>query len=133
MFDRSQQSFCALSLALLVSVAAGCRGWTMDYGQPAAQFEATDAATLAPDYLQEKVSVRGEVRSVDVSNPEDCVVELEGNVTARFGDFKAAAEACTVGTVVYVDGIVKATGPEGVTLDPAFGRDSQAPFEPKKP
>ena len=105
----------------------------MDYGEPAAQFEASDAVAIAQDFLGEKVSVRGEVLSVDVSNPEDCVVELQGGVTARFGAFKAAAESCTAGTVVYVDGIVKAGSSQGVTLDPAFGRDPEAPFEPQKP
>ncbi len=123
----------ALTLALLLPLGAGCQGWTMDYGKPAAQFEAVDAAAIAPDHVGEKVAVRGEVRSVDVSDPEDCVVELEGGVTARFGDFKDAAESCPVGTVVYLYGIVKAASPGGVTLDPASRRDPTAPFEPEKP
>ena len=123
----------ALTLALVLPLGAGCQGWTMDYGKPAAQFEADDAVALAQEYLGEKVSVRGEVLSVDVSNPEDCVVELQGGVTARFGAWKDSAESCTVGTVVYVDGIVKAGSSLGVTLDPALGRDPEAPFEPKKP
>ena len=72
----------------------------MDYGKPAAQFEAKDAVAFAQEYLGEKVSVRGEVLSVDISNPDDCVVELQGGVTARFGAWKDSAESCTVGTVV---------------------------------
>ena len=133
MFDRSPQTACSLAITLLAALVVGCQGWAMDYGKPAAQFEANDAVAIAQDYLGEKVSVRGEVRSVDASNPEDCVVELQGGVTARFGAFKAAAESCTAGTVVYVDGIVKAGSSQGVTLDPAFGRDPEAPFEPQEP
>ena len=133
MFDRSPQALYSIAIALLAGLVVGCQGWTMDFGKPAAQFEANDAVALAQEYLGEKVSVRGEVLSVDVSDPEDCVVELQGGVTARFGAFKAAAETCTVGTVVYVDGIVKAGSSQGVTLDPAFGRDPEAPFEPQEP
>lgn len=130
---RIARSLQALTLALLLPLGAGCQGWTMDYGKPAAQFEAKDAVALAQEYLGEKVSVRGEVLSVDVSDPEDCVVELQGGVTARFGAFKAAAETCTVGTVVCVDGIVKAGSSQGVTLDPALERDPEAPFEAQEP
>ena len=74
---RIARSLQALALALLLPLGAGCQGWTMDYGKPAAQFEAKDAVALAQEYLGEKVSVRGGL-SVDVSNPEDCVVELQG-------------------------------------------------------
>ena len=105
----------------------------MDYGRPAAQFEARDAIALAPDYLRQKVSVRGQVSAVDTSDPERCVVKLDHEVIAHFGTFKAAAEACKVGAVVHLDGIVKAADPSVVTLAPAFGRDPQAPFAPIHP
>ncbi len=105
----------------------------MDYGRPAAQFEARDAITLAPDYLRKKVSVRGRVSAVDTSDPEHCVVKLNHGVTAHFGTFKAAAEACKVGEVVHLDGIVKAADRSRITLDPAFGRDPQAPLAPVRP
>ena len=39
------------------------------------ELDHVDAAAIAPDHVGEKVAVRGEVRSVDVSDPEDCVVE----------------------------------------------------------
>ncbi len=105
----------------------------MDYGRPAAQFEARDAIALAPDYLRQKVSVRGRVSAVDASDPERCVVKLDHGVIAHFGPFKAAAEACKVGEVVHLDGIVKTVNPSGIILDPAFGRDPQAPFAPVRP
>ena len=125
--------FLMTGLAILLPILGGCQGWTMDYGRPAAQFETRDAIALAPDYLRKKVSVRGRVSAVDTSDPEHCVVKLNHGVTAHFGTFKAAAEACKVGEVVHLDGIVKAADPSGITLDPAFGRDPQAPFAPVRP
>lgn len=122
--------FLMTGLAILFPILGGCRGWTMDYGNPAAQFEARDAATLAPAYMGRKVSVRGRVTAVDTSDPDRCTVRLQHAVVANFGTFKAAAEACTVGTVVHLDGIVRAVDASGVTLAPAFGRDPQAPFDP---
>ena len=125
--------FLVTGLAILLPTLGGCRGWAMDYGNPAAQFEARDATTLAPVYLGRKVSVRGEVTAVDTSDPARCTVRLQHGVVANFGKFKAAAEACPMGEVVHLDGIVRAANPSGVTLAPAFGRDPQAPFDPLHP
>lgn len=120
-------------LTLLLPILGGCKGWTMDYGRPAAQFEARDTITLAPDHMRKKVSVRGRVSSVNTSDPENCIVKLDHGVTAHFGKFKAMAESCKVGKIVHLDGIVKTVSPSSVTLDPAFGRDPQAPFDPVRP
>jgi len=105
----------------------------MDYGRPAAQFEARDAIALAPDYLRKKINVRGRVSGVDTSDPERCVVKLDHGVTAHFGKWKAAAEQYKVGEVIHLSGIVEAVHPSGITLDPAFGRDPKAPFVPLAP
>ena len=121
------------TLAILLPLLGGCQGWTMDYGRPAAQFEARDAIALAPDYLRKKITVRGRVSGVDTSDPEHCIVRLDHGVTAHFGKFKAMAESCKAGEIVHLDGIVKAVNPSGITLDPAFGRDPQAPFTPVRP
>ena len=72
----------------------------MDYGRPAAQFEARDAIALAPDHLRKKVTVRGRVSAVDTSDPERCVLKLDHGVTAHFGTFKRAAESYKVGEIV---------------------------------
>ncbi|MCH2063045.1 MAG: hypothetical protein MK194_04915 [Roseibacillus sp.] len=125
--------FFVTGLAILLSILGGCRGWTMDYGNPAAQFEALDAATFGAGYLGRKVSVRGEVSAVDTSDPARCTVRLQHGVVANFGKFKAAAEACPVGEIVHLDGIVRAVDASSITLDPAFGRDPQAPFDPIHP
>ena len=122
-----------LSLMSLTSLLVGCQGWIMDYGKPAAQFEAHHATAVAPDFLGRKVSVRGRVSAVDTSNPDHCIVQLGHGVTADFGKSRRAAEACKVGEVVHISGIVKAAGPAGVTLAPAFGRDPDAPFNPLHP
>lgn len=120
-------------IPLLLALLAACTGWTMDYGKPAAQFEAADAAAIAGEYMGEKVTVRGKVLAVDSSDPESCIVELEGGVIAQFGDMKLMAEECKVGEITLVDGIVSAVEPARVLLEPALGRDPTAPFEPRKP
>ena len=120
-------------IALLALLLPGCRGWTMDYGDPVAHAEAKDAAVIAQRHLGEKIVVRGTVASVDVSDPEDCVVRLEGPVVARFGDFKAMAEELEMGEVATISGIVDSVDAGVVILDPAMERDGLAPFEPEKP
>ena len=121
------------AIALLALLLPGCRGWTMDYGDPVAHAGAKDAAVIAQRHLGEKIVVRGTVASVDVSDPEDCVVRLEGLVVARFGDFKRMAEGLQVGEIATISGIVDTVDAGVVTLDPAMGRDDLAPFEPEKP
>jgi hypothetical protein len=131
--SRTALLFLVTGLALTPWILGGCQGWTLDYGSPVAQFEVCNAAALAPGYLGRKVSVRGEVTAVDTSDPAQCTVRLGHGLVANFGTFKAAAEACAVGEVVHLDGIVRAVDPSGVTLDPAFGRAPEAPFEPIHP
>lgn len=123
----------AAGLTFLFPLLSSCKGWIMDYGRPAAQFEARNAIALAPDYLKKKVTVRGRVSSVDTSDPERCVVKLDHGVTAHFGKWKAAAEQYKVGEVIHLSGIVEAVHPSEITLDPAFGRDPEAPFAPLAP
>ena len=130
---RSKTTIAALvGLMLGLGGIPGCESWTMDYGKPVAQFEAADAVQGAVDYLKKKITVRGIVMEVDTSDPENCEVILQSGIKARFGKFQAAAEACKVGETVYIDGIVKSVDRSSVVLDPAFGRDPTAPFNPKK-
>lgn len=120
------------ALALLVPLVGGCQGWAMDYGDPEAQFEAADAVELAPEYLGEKVTVRGTVVGVVVSDlgSTEATVTLEDGVKARFGDMVVMAASCEVGQVVLIDGFVRMANRSTVTLDPAMLRDPAAPFEP---
>ncbi|MEE2939608.1 MAG: hypothetical protein VX460_04420 [Planctomycetota bacterium] len=121
------------ALALLALIIAGCRGWTMDYGEPAAHVEAKDAAAIARRHLGEKIVVRGQVVSVDVSDAENCAVRLEEQVIARFGAFERMAKEFEVGEVATIAGIVESVDAGVVILDPATGRDPLAPFEPDEP
>lgn len=120
------------ALLLLVPLVGGCQGWAMDYGDPEAQFEAADAVELAPEYLGEKVTVRGTVVGVAVSDRggNQATVTLEDGVKARFGDMVEMAASCEVGQVVLIDGFVRMANRSTVTLDPAMLRDPAAPFEP---
>ena len=120
------------ALASYFLTSAGCQGWVMDYGEPAAQFEARDAAGLARDYLNQKVSVRGAIFRVDTAELPRCIVELEGGVTAIFRHWQVQPSWCRVGEVAYIDGIVEGVTPGKVTLEPAMGRDHRAPFDPER-
>lgn len=120
------------TLALMLALAGACSGWTMDYGTPAAQFEARDAAALAAGHLGEKVSVRGEVLAVDTSDPNACVVTLEHGVTALFGRQRAMAADYAAGDTAYIDGIVRSAAGGALVLEPAMGRDPEASFGPQR-
>ena len=104
----------------------------MDYGDPEARFEAANAVGLAPEYLGEKVSVRGTVVGVVVSDlgSTEATVTLEDGVRARFGDMVEMATSCEAGQVVPIDGFVRTADQSTVTLEPAMLRDPAAPFEP---
>lgn len=122
----------SVALALLVPLVGGCQGWEMTYGDSKAQFEAADAMALAREYVGEKVTVRGTVVGVVVSElgSTQATVTLEGGVRAQFGDMVEMAMSCEAGEVVYIDGFVRAVDQSTVTLEPAALRDPTAPFEP---
>jgi len=122
------------ALALLVLLVGGCQGWAMDYGDPKAQFEAEDAVVLAREYVGEKVTVRGTVVGVVVSDlgSTQTTVTLEGGVRARFGDMVEMATSCEEGQVVYIDGFVRTVDQYTVTIEPAMLRDPAARFEPMR-
>ena len=134
MRPRRNSLFAAATIALtcFLLTCSSCQGWVMDYGEPAAQFEATDAAAAARDYLRQKVSVRGVVVSVDTAALPRCVVELEGGVTAVFRGGQVHDDWCRVGEVAYLDGIVARAAPGEVVLQPAVGRDPMASFDPAR-
>lgn len=128
--NRSISSLACVILCACLPIIGGCNGWALDYGTPAAQFEARDAATFAPDYLGKLISVRGTVQAVDTSDPSNCIVKLRNGVTAKFEDFKVQANMCEVDKVAYIGGIVASVTPDGVTLKSCVNRDPTAPFAP---
>lgn len=103
-----------------------------DYGRPAFQYEAGDVAKLAGMALNKKITVRGEVTKVDVTNPKHCLVTMKPGITFDFLNFQTAAEACKVGETVYIDGILKRHDKNQILLAPSFTRDPNAPFSPVK-
>ena len=119
-----------VSGAILLIIGCG-KAWQMNYGEPAAQFNGADIATKGTVFVGEKVTVKGAVATVDTSVPGDAVVTLEDGIICKFGKFKAMAEGCKVGEIVFVDGFLKRCNPGDVVLDPAIGRDPTAPFSPK--
>lgn len=103
-----------------------------DYGNPTFQYEAVDVAKLAGKALNKKITVRGEVTKVDVTNPKHCLVTMKPGITFDFLNFQAAAEACKLGETVYIDGILKRHDTKQILLAPSFTRDPNAPFTPLK-
>ena len=121
----------ATTLACLLTIGCG-KGWQMDYGKPAAQFHQKDLVSQGKAFVGKKVTVKGIVEKVDLSDPESPRVFLAGGIECRFGKMKAMAESCKAGNTVFVDGILKRCEPDDVLIDPAMLRDPTAPFSPMK-
>ena len=127
-----KNGFLIIGALLLVTVFFVFLGLSMDYGKPAAQFLEEDVAELGKKYLRKKITIKGIVTRVDVSSPKDVSVYLGHGIECRFNEFLGAAKEYSIGETVFVDGILKKCEQGEILLDPAFGRDSKAPFNPKK-
>ena len=125
--------FILLHLFLLYSIflISGCSGWKTDYGKPAAQFVEEDVATKGKEFLAKKITVKGTVTKVDVSDPKSAKVYLQHGIQCNLGKLAKMAESCKVGETVYVDGLLKVLEEGKVILDPAILRDPNASFQPK--
>ena len=134
MMKSSHSASATSTLALFAALTStyACRGWTMDYGDPAAQFDAREAVAVATDYLGEKVSVRGVVRTVNAASPDQYIVTIEGGVEAVFKGAARRDDLWEIGEVAYVDGIVAVATSTGVVLSPAMMRDPTASFDPQR-
>ena len=103
--ETMKKGFAALAVIGVILLIIGCgKAWQMDYGEPAGQFLGAEIASKGTAFVGEKVTVKGTVAKVDTTVPGDAVVTLEGGITCKFGKFKAMAEGCTVGEIVFVDG-----------------------------
>jgi hypothetical protein len=122
---------CLLVLILFVEAISNCVGWKLDYGTPKAQFEAIDLTAKGADFVGDKISVRGKVERIDVSDPKSAKVYLEGGIACDFGKFNSMAEGNAVGEVAFVSGILKRHEAGDHLLSPAIGRDPKAPFVPE--
>ncbi len=114
----------------LILVSCG-KGWEMDYGKPAAQFLQDDVSSKGKPFVGKKITVKGTVTKVDVSDPKSARVYLTGGIECNLGEFQAMAESCKVGDTVSMDGFLVRCESGDVLLDPAMQRDPSAPFTPK--
>jgi hypothetical protein len=122
----------AVVMGLILSVF-GCaffKGWQMDYGKVKAQFEEVDLAKKGEGFIGEKVTVRGVVKRVDLSDEGDPKVFLAHGTQCHFGKMLAMAKGMQVGETVYIDGFLEKCEDGEVVLKPAMSRDPKAPFNP---
>ena len=123
-----------LLLIIPVAVIGGlfsCTGWKMDYGKPAAQFHQKDVLEKGKPYIGKKITIKGTVERVDLSDPNTAWVYLKGGIRCNFGTFRLMAEGNRVGESVYVDGSLRRCESGDILLDPASNRDPTAPFNPQ--
>lgn len=121
-----------IPIFLVAGLLSSCgKGWQMDYGKPAAQFEAADVVGKAGNHIGEKITVKGTVAKVETDESGDSWVHLTSGARCNFGDFKRMAESAEVGSTVFVDGFLKKCAEGDVLLEPALLRDPTAPFSPE--
>ena len=121
-----------LAVLVIVTFVGGCTtGARMDYGTPAAQFTQEDVLEKGTAYVGTKITVKGMVEGIDITDPANAWLHLDGGIRCNFRTLKAMVVSCKVGDSVYVDGILKRCKDDGVLIEPALLRDSAASFEPK--
>ena len=119
-------------LLILAGCVSGCaRSWKMDYGKPVAQFLEEDVVGKAKPYLGKKITVKGTVTKVDVSDPQSSWIHLGSGIRCNLGKFKAMAQSKSPGDTVFVDGFLKRCEENDVLVEPAMLRDPKAPFSPE--
>ena len=125
--------FACLLIIPLVTMGglSSCAGSKMDYGKPVAQFHHTDVPEKAKPYVGKKITIKGTVERVDLSDPNAAWLHLEGGIHCNFGKFRRMAEDNEPGESVYVDGILRRCESGDILLDPAINRDPQASFNPQ--
>jgi len=104
----------------------------MDYEQPAAQFLSADLASQGKAFIGKKITVKGTVATIDLTDPASAWIHLEGGIRCNLGTFRAMAEGRTVGGAAYVDGILKRCEEGDILLEPALLRDPTAAFSPER-
>ena len=120
-----------LLLTTIASVAlVGCgKGWELDYGHPAAQFQQEDLASKGKAFVGKHITVKGTVTKVDISNPKSARIHLMRGIECNLGKFKAMAGSCKIGDTVCVGGFLKRCEEDDILMDPAILRDPNAQFK----
>jgi len=119
-----------VALPLIAAVLlVGCgKGYELDYGQPTAQFLAKDLPLKAKTYVGKKITVKGTVTRVDISDPNSSRIYLKEGIECNLGTFKAMATSCKIGDTVFVDGFLKRCDDGDILIEPALLRDPTAEF-----
>ena len=119
-----------VALPLIAAVLlVGCgKGYELDYGQPTAQFLAKDLPLKAKTYVGKKITVKGTVTRVDISDPNTSRIYLKDGIECNLGKFKAMATSCKIGDTVFVDGFLKRCDDGDILIEPALLRDPTAKF-----
>ena len=120
-----QVALLLIGAVLLVGCGKGC---ALDYGQPAAQFLAKDLPLKAKTYVGKKITVKGTVTRVDISDPKTSRIYLKEGIECNLGRFKAMATSCKIGDTVFVDGFLKRCDDGDILIEPALLRDPTAKF-----
>jgi hypothetical protein len=120
------------ALPVISCLIAGCgKSWQMDYGKPEAQFNQADVTAKGRELVGRKISVKGVVTKIEVSDPNAAWVELGHGIRCNFSKMRQMAESAKVGQTVHVDGFLKRCDEGDVLIDPAMLRDPTAPFTPQ--
>mgnify|MGYP000003967511 FL=1 len=123
-------------IAMLALFLFGCEGWQLEYHDPDAQFLADEVASKGKKFIGKKITIKGFVDKVDLSDPDNAWVHLKNGIQCNFGHLSAMAKHIgeeekvqTEEGAVYVDGFLKICEEGKVVLDPATGRDHRAHFK----
>ena len=103
----------------------------MVYGTPVAHFHSEDLAQHGKVFLGKNIVVKGTVTKVDTSLSDSAWVYLDHGIRCHNGRSDTLAESYKVGDEVYVHGFLEKCETENILIDPAFGRDPTADFNPK--
>ena len=125
------QILTAVMVLGLGGLGSGCsQGWRMDYEKPAAQFLQADLASQGKAFIGKKITVKGTVAKVDLTDPASAWIHLEGGIRCNLGKFRVMVESSKMGDTVFVDGFLKRCAEGDILLEPAMLRDPTAAFAP---
>ena len=82
----------------------------------------------AKTYVGKKITVKGTVTRVDISDPNSSRIYLKEGIVCNLGTFKAMATSCKIGDTVFVDGFLKRCDDGDILIEPALLRDPAAKF-----
>ena len=67
-------------IAMLALFLFGCEGWQLEYHDPDAQFLADEVASKGKKFIGKKITIKGFVDNVDLSDPDNAWVHLKNGI-----------------------------------------------------